>query len=182
MPARKKARVTRKASKTRKPARKIAKKKPVKKPEADQFNYGVAPILTVTDMERSIAFYQDQLGFDVPMILRDPQGKAQHAILNRGNAMLMIGPEMASAEKPALSTTPKGFGVELYVNLTEIDNYYEQVRSKGVTIREELKDQFWGDRTFSLDDPDGYHLTFAKNIRKFDPEKDVSWQMPAGAI
>ena len=38
-------------------------------------------------------------------------------------------------------------------------------------IAEEITDQFWGDRTFSVRDPNGYVLMFARNVHAFDPAK-----------
>ena len=33
---------------------------------------------------------------------------------------------------------------------------------------EEITDQFWGDRTFTVEDKDGYLLTFSKHVRDMD--------------
>jgi uncharacterized glyoxalase superfamily protein PhnB len=40
------------------------------------------------------------------------------------------------------------------------------VQGKGITITEELKTEYWGDRVFSIKDPDGYYLTFGVTIEQ----------------
>jgi PhnB protein len=53
----------------------------------------------------------------------------------------------------------------------DIDQYYTMVKDKGVNMVEDITDQFWGDRSFSLKDPDGYQLTFAKTMREVSTEE-----------
>lgn len=41
----------------------------------------------------------------------------------------------------------------------------ERVQRAGVTIIQTIRDQFWGDRRFVIQDPDGYRLSIAKTLR-----------------
>jgi uncharacterized glyoxalase superfamily protein PhnB len=41
----------------------------------------------------------------------------------------------------------------------DVDALAGRAKAAGVPLTEEPKDEPWGARTFSLDDPDGYHLT-----------------------
>ena len=47
-----------------------------------------------------------------------------------------------------------------------IDTYYNEVKARGVAIKDELADSYWGDRTFSVKDPDGYWLTIATTVKQ----------------
>jgi uncharacterized glyoxalase superfamily protein PhnB len=47
-----------------------------------------------------------------------------------------------------------------------IESFYANVKAKGVTIDDELADTYWGDRAFSIHDPNGYWLTFAVTIKQ----------------
>jgi uncharacterized glyoxalase superfamily protein PhnB len=59
-------------------------------------------------------------------------------------------------------------GVYFYVSLDSgIDEYFERVKAAGVQIIEEIGDRFWGDRTFTVADPDGYVLQFSQHVRDF---------------
>lgn len=126
------------------------------------------PILQVADVDASIAFYRDVLGFSVNLTMPDDSGKIVHAELSCNGAALMFGPATGLSE---VARSLLGAGVTLYItdNDGDIDAFYEQVRAAGARIAEPIQDQIWGDRTFTVQDPDGYHLTFAKNVRPFDP-------------
>ena len=77
-------------------------------------------------------------------------------------------------------------GVDFYITgeaEDDIDQYYQMLKDKGVNIVKEIEDQFWGDRTFSIQDPDGYQFTFAKPVREVSPEEMAealkNMEMPA---
>ncbi len=126
------------------------------------------PILQVADVDASIAFYRDVLGFSVDLAVPDESGKTVHAELSRNGAALMFAPASSLSEA---ARSLLGAGVTLYItdNDVDIDAFYEQVRAAGARIAEPIQDQFWGDRTFTVQDPDGYHLTFAKNVHLSAP-------------
>jgi PhnB protein len=127
--------------------------------------------LIVEDMEKSIAFYTQTLGFENTFQMPDPDGNLMHAELAWKNAHIMLGPVMWLAEE---LIPYRGAGVNFYITVEEeddIDQYYAMVKGKGVNIVEEIKDQFWGDRNFSIKDPDGYQLTFGKTVRQVSTEE-----------
>ncbi|HWG91824.1 MAG TPA: VOC family protein [Candidatus Thermoplasmatota archaeon] len=62
---------------------------------------------------------------------------------------------------------PVGTGVVLYFFTENVDDLYENLLSSGALIDEAPTDQFWGDRTISVNTPDGYYLTFATPIPGF---------------
>ncbi len=126
------------------------------------------PILQVADVDAATAFYRDVLGFSVDLTVPDGSGKTMHAELSRNGAALMFEPATGLSEA---ARSLLGAVLTLYItdNDVDIDAFCEQVRAAGARIAEPIQDQFWGDRTFTVRDPDGYHLTFAKNVRPFDP-------------
>ena len=66
-----------------------------------------------------------------------------------------------------------GVGVEFYIYVDAprtVDDYFKELKAKGVTVINELKTEFWGDRIFSISDPDGYVLTFSEHIKDVTPE------------
>ena len=122
------------------------------------------PILWVRSIEDSVAFYQEQLGFTLRFAMTGDGGRMLHASVSNGDVVLMLGD---GADRP------RGGGAELYTYADDVDAYYERVRRAGASLTQEITDQYWGDRTFTVTDPDGYVLTFAQTVRAFDPERDV---------
>jgi PhnB protein len=124
----------------------------------------VQPILFVSSIERSVEFYQEKLGFDLGFAMTGDGGRMVHASIVNGAVTIMLG-----YKNPADADQRLGGGAVLYTYVDDVDEYYERVRSSGATLTEEIVDQYWGDRTFTVTDPDGYVLTFAQTVRAFDP-------------
>jgi uncharacterized glyoxalase superfamily protein PhnB len=123
------------------------------------------PILAVKDFDTSLKFYTEQLGFTVAMTMQAPDGSNIFGSVSKGSSV-QIG---LSLDKAAYE---RGNGVVLmlYPDDFDIQAYYEQVKGRGVLIAEPLKTEYWGDQVFSLKDPDGYYLTFAKTVQQVSVE------------
>src|SRR4051794_3823810 len=103
----------------------------------------IMPLLTVNDVDESVAFYRDQLGFELRMTMA-PEGKNIFAIVNFGGSDIGLGVDNATP-------TPKPFapGVQFMIYLPDdqnIDRYYADVTARGVKTDDEPTDTYWGDR------------------------------------
>ena len=125
------------------------------------------PTLTVADVDASLAFYSDKLGFKSDLRLRGDDGKTFLGSVEVGDTVIMF-------ESPDPNDLPdSGHGARSGVRLTicfpesqDIDAFYTELRGKDVSIACEIGDRFWGNRDFTVSDPDGYHLIIARPIRK----------------
>lgn len=134
----------------------------------------VSPLLSVGDIARSMEYYERVLKFKKGLALPGEGGRLMHGEVRiADDIMIMFSPDQMRegpvAEKLARGG-PKGAGVILYLDLgdQDIDKYYEDVKRSGAKFVEEITDQFWGDRTFTIEDPDGYVFTFSKHVRDVD--------------
>jgi PhnB protein len=127
----------------------------------------IMPILAVKDVAASIAFYQDKLGFSVSVSMPGEDGQPNFAVLNMGDGVtvgLQLDTELAQ----------RGDGVVLMMYVpdsTDIDGYYGQVKGRGVPIVEEINTGYWGDRLFSVKDPDGYWVSLCKTVQQMSNEE-----------
>ena len=137
----------------------------------------ISPVLTVSDVDASMAFYRNVLGFPDGNVLRTPGGHAVHAMVQNGSAMIHFGP----AEGASGSPERRGSGVIFYVELGDdyVDRYYESVVRNGANVVEPIETKPWGDRTFIVADPDGYQLMFAKPVRSVSMEEMQAALSPA---
>jgi PhnB protein len=132
----------------------------------------VAPQLTVDDVSKSMEYYERVLGFTKGLALKGEDGAVGHGEVTLGDVTIMFA--AANAENAATEAlargAPKGLGVLLYFNLgdDDIDGYYDNAKKAGAKITDAIDDRYWGDRTFMLEDPDGYVLMFAKHVRDVD--------------
>lgn len=131
----------------------------------------ITPTLKVADMEETVRFYTEVLGFEPLFTLPGPDGSLIHASLRRGDADLMFGP-VCDTQPHDLG--PRGRGVGLYATVgddEDIDAFYAQVKAAGAAVVQEPTDQFWGMRDWAIEDPDGYVLFLSKPTRDVTPEQ-----------
>jgi uncharacterized glyoxalase superfamily protein PhnB len=119
----------------------------------------ISPLLAVKDMKATIDFYQGSLGFKVGLLFPDAS-KPEYADLSKDDMVLMIVP----VENMGIAPQAKlGAGVNLYLQIDgDVDQYCAELKEKGVKIVTELKDEPWGSRDFTIEDINGYLLTFSQ--------------------
>lgn len=85
----------------------------------------------------------------------------------------MIATQESIAKEYSVTDTKKlGGGFTLYYAVSDVDEYFKMVKSKGgVNILKEPGDTKYGMCEFAIQDLDGYVLTFGSMIKGFDIEK-----------
>jgi lactoylglutathione lyase len=162
---------TKKTSKAKKAAKATVKKAAPKRAAAKTAKSGkdektlrltsVAPSLTVNDVHKSLAWYRDVLGF-TPGERWENEGRLLGVEMNAGAVTFMIGQDDWKKGRDRI----KGVGVRFYCNTDQdIDRLAERINANGGTLTQEPKDQ-WGSRELSIDDPDGYKISIAKELKK----------------
>ncbi|MEO0619336.1 MAG: glyoxalase superfamily protein [Pseudomonadota bacterium] len=110
------------------------------------------PILDVTDMTRSVAFYRDQLGFRTNM-----RGEpATFTICQRDT--ITIGLCLIDG------APPKAAHWSAYLYVSSVDDIHDEFRAANVAITSQIGDRFYGCRDFDITDPDGYILAFGQAL------------------
>lgn len=117
----------------------------------------LSPTLAVRDMKKTIEFYQKSLGFKMGMCFPDANNP-EYADLAKDGMVLMFIP----ANNIGIGAGEKlGIGVNMYLQIDgDIDDYYNELKNRGVKIAVDIKDEAFGIRDFTIKDPDGYQLTF----------------------
>jgi uncharacterized glyoxalase superfamily protein PhnB len=118
----------------------------------------VFPSFTVTDLQRSIAFYRDVLGFVIGDEWRD-NGQIQGCEMRAGSVLFMLTQDDFAKGRDR----QKGVGTRLHVSTAQdIDRLATEIRARGGTLDQEPADMPWGERVFMITDPDGFKLTIAQ--------------------
>jgi PhnB protein len=132
---------------------------------AEQQFPSLVPSLVVSDVKASLEWF-GKLGFETMFEMPGPDGSIGHAEVARGPGVrFMMGPATWGG-------TPGSTGMRIYITLLEsIDDFHETVNAAGIAITDPLTDQFWGDRTFAIEHPDGYRITFGQHIHDVSEEE-----------
>ena len=114
-------------------------------------------ILAVADVDRSVAFYRDRIGFDVEALYDDPP----YATLTLAGARLSLAEQGHPAEdRPGVAMTAPGdrgrANVVLVVEVDDARAEHERLAANGVQFLAEPYEPPWGGCRFFCVDPDGY--------------------------
>lgn len=121
----------------------------------------ISPILSVADVPQSIVFYTEKLGFAHHFSLESSRGRVMFAYVCFGQSYVGL------SRQPHRLQTNRGLSLMVYLpDNMSIRRYYEGLLQRDVPVVEPLKEQYWGDHTFSIADPDAYIITFAKTIQR----------------
>ena len=125
-----------------------------------KFN-SLIPELSVTDISKSLAFYQ-KLGFQV----KYQREESKFYFLELEENQLMIE-QINEHWNVGVLEYPFGRGINISMTLQDIVAFYEKVKSLKIPLFQELstqeyrvQDQVYLDKEFLLQDPDGYLLRF----------------------
>lgn len=120
----------------------------------------VSPNIFVSDINQTIAFYK-QLGFNIVATVPE-QGDIFWAMMTCGNVTFMFQTfENLGNDLPMISRQ-NGGSLLLYVQTTEIRKLFNHVKDK-VKVVKGLEKTFYGATEFSIEDNNGYLLTFAED-------------------
>ena len=126
--------------------------------------HSVTPYLAVDDAAAAVAFYKQAFGATEVMRMPAPGGKIGHAEIEIGGSRIMLAdehPEMGFRGPKAYGGSP--VGLHLYVD--DVDAVARQAVAAGV------KDQFYGDRTGSFEDPFGHVWHIATHKEDLAPDE-----------
>jgi len=127
----------------------------------------LVPELCCSDFDRSLRFYTEVLGFRV--LYARPEER--FAYLEREGAELMIEQPTARAFVAGKLSYPYGRGMNLQIEVSDVESLYERARASGSKLYLELEERWYrrddvllGNRQFVVPDPDGYLLRFFEDI------------------
>lgn len=122
----------------------------------------LTPNLMVNDVEQTIEYYTDILGFTVLMTVPET-GKLDWAMVKRNDVVIMFQTKKSlSSELPRLAGEKPGGGLTFYIKVDRITELHEELFNNEVEIISELESTFYNTIEFSVVDLNGYVLTFSE--------------------
>jgi PhnB protein len=132
--------------------------------------HSVTPYLVMRDAARAIDFYKRALGATETFRFNTPDGKLGHAEIKVGDSVIMLADEMLDSGYRGPQTLG-GTAVSLMVYVEDVDSQFKRAIDAGAKIKQPVKDQFYGDRSGTLEDPFGHVWTIATHIEDVSEEE-----------
>ncbi len=117
----------------------------------------ISTSLTVKDLQKSLDWYQDVIGFTVDR-RHEREGKLVAVSLKAGEVRLLIGQDDGARGWDRA----KGEGFSLHITTDQnIDELANGIKARGGNLLSEPVDMPWGPRVFRIQDPDGFKLAIS---------------------
>lgn len=117
----------------------------------------LVPTLTSNELERTIKFYTDGLGFEITERM-ERDGKLMGVMIKAGGAVLGISQDDFAKGRERV----KGVGMRLYLETDQdIKALADRAAAAGIVPNEGPAPLPWGPMGFTVTDPDGFKLTIS---------------------
>ncbi len=130
----------------------------------------LTPYLIVKGAAAALDFYARALGARELVRMADPSGKVGHAEMKIGDSPFMLAdefPEMGAVAPRAGG----GHSVSFLVYVPDVDAAFARALAAGAKAVRPVQDQFYGDRSGTLEDPFGHQWTLATHVEDVSPEE-----------
>jgi lactoylglutathione lyase len=117
----------------------------------------LAASLTVKDLQQSLAWYQDVIGFTADQ-RHEREGRLVAVSLKAGAVRILLNQD--NGAKGWDRVKGEGFSLQ-FTTAQNVDEIAARIREHGGTLDAEPADMPWGVRAFRLHDPDGYRLSIS---------------------
>jgi len=141
--------------------------------------HAVTPYLSVQGAADAIGFYKKAFGAKEIMRMSGPGGTIGHAEIQVGDSRIMLAdefPEMNFRSPRAVGGTP----VNLHLYVPDVDKVVKKAVAAGATSLRPVADQFYGDRSGTLEDPFGHIWHIATHVEDV-PMKELKKRAAAMA-
>ena len=128
------------------------------------------PYLIVNGASQAIDFYKQVFGATELCRMPSPEGRIGHAELKIGDSVIMLADEvreMGYRSPHALG----GSAVSLLLYVEDVDSVFNKAIEAGGTVQRPIANQFYGDRSGTLEDPFGHVWTIATHVEDVPPEE-----------
>ncbi len=132
----------------------------------------VTPQLTMDNAAAALDWYKDALGAEEVTRAVGPGGKIMHAEIRVGDSLIMLNDDLGGGDT---AKAHRGSPASLWVYVPDCDEVFDRAIAAGARVAPggmgEMADQFWGDRTGTFTDPEGYRWTIATHKEDLTPDE-----------
>ncbi len=139
------------------------------KPIPDGY-HSITPYLMTKGAAEAIEFYKRAFGAAELFKMDMPGGRIGHAEIRIGDSRIMLADDCGE-ESPFRSPQSGGSPIGLHVYVENVDAVFAQAIDAGAKAIRPVQDQFYGDRTGTLEDPFGHIWFIATHKEDLSPNE-----------
>ena len=118
--------------------------------------------LGVEDVDKTIEFYREKLGFQVVMTVPE-EGASLWGMVKRDDVTIMFQRlDSMKEEYKDIIVDKLDSAITFYIDVEDIQNLYDEIITN-VSVYVDIHDTFYGAREFAIKDINGYRLVFAEH-------------------
>lgn len=124
---------------------------------------GATPYLIIKGAGSALEFYKKAFGATELMRMPAPGGTVGHAEIKIGKAIIMLADEFPQMN----CKSPQAYGgspVSIMLYVQDVDAFVNKAVAAGAKLLRPVKNQFYGDRSGSLEDPFGHQWHIATHV------------------
>jgi PhnB protein len=132
--------------------------------------HSATPYLIVKGAANAIDYYKRAFGATELFRMADDKGTVGHAEIKIGDSVIMLADETPGA----VCHTPRSLGgssVGMMIYVNDVDTVFKRAVEAGGKSLRPLTNQFYGDRSGTLEDPYGHVWTVATHVEDVPPEE-----------
>jgi PhnB protein len=134
--------------------------------------HSVTPYLIIRGASDAIEYYTKAFGATELFRFPTPSGQIGHAEIKIGDSVIMLADEYPDMGYGYTSPqTVGGSSVSLMIYVDDVDTTFKQAVAAGGKEQRAVKDQFYGDRSGTLEDPFGHIWHVATHKEDVSPEE-----------
>jgi PhnB protein len=142
--------------------------------------HSVTPYLIISGAGEAIDYYKKAFGATELLRMPAPGGKIGHAEIKIGDSPIMLADEFSEMGYKSPKTLG-GSPVSLMIYVADVDTVFDQAIATGGKVQRPVKDQFYGDRSGTLEDPFGHVWHVATHKEDVSAEEMERRAKAAGA-
>lgn len=131
--------------------------------------HAVTPYIIVDEPAKALEFYEKALGAKVLYTMELGPGEIVHAEIKIGDSIIMLAgndPEMHLGTQTGMYRP-----VSFMVYVKDVDEAAQKALAAGMKMIQEVRDQFYGDRTGTFEDPFGHIWTLGTHVEDVSDEE-----------
>ena len=123
------------------------------------------------DPKAALRWLEKAFGFEPFMVMLTPNDEVAHSEMRFGDGVIMVASEWSPLHKSPASASGVNTQTVHVQMKDDVDAHCERARKAGAKIVREPETQFYGDRTYRAEDPEGHVWSFGQTVKQMTPEE-----------